>query len=55
MTEIFGTQARVERVDLNNANEIVTVCRHRRVRQTIPILDLPLRSPSPVGWEWIEA
>jgi hypothetical protein len=41
MTEIFGRQARVERVDLNDANEIVAVCHHGRVRQTIPIVDLP--------------
>jgi Calcium binding len=55
MIEILGTQARVERVDTNDANEIVAVCRYGRERQTIPILDLPLPSPSPVGWEWIEA
>jgi hypothetical protein len=24
-------------------------------RQMIPILNLPLPSPPPVGWEWIEA
>jgi hypothetical protein len=55
MIEIFETPARVERVDLNDGNEIVAVCRYGRERQTIPILDLPLPSPSPVGWEWIEA
>jgi hypothetical protein len=55
MTEILGMQARVERVGFNNANEIVAVCRRGRERQTIPILDLRLPSPSPVGWEWIEA
>jgi Calcium binding len=55
MTEILGMQARVERVGFNDANEIVAVCRRGRERQTIPILDLRLPSPSPVGWEWIEA
>jgi hypothetical protein len=55
MTEILGTPARVERVDLNDADEIVAVCRRERDRQTIPILDLPLPSPQPPGWEWIEA
>ena len=54
-TTILGAEARVERVDLNDADEIVAVCRRGRGRQTIPILDLPLPSPRPVGWEWIEA
>lgn len=54
-TEILGTPVRVERVDLNDADEIVAVCRRGRQRQLIPILDLPLPSPRPEGWEWIEA
>ncbi len=54
-TEILGTSACIERVDLNDADEIVAVCRRGRERQTIPILDLPLPSPPPRGWEWIEA
>jgi hypothetical protein len=55
MTEILGMSARVERVDLNDADEIVAVCRRGRERQKIPILDLPLPLPPPRGWEWIEA
>jgi hypothetical protein len=55
MAEILGMSARVERVDLNDADEIVAVCRHGRERQKIPILDLPLPSSPPRGWEWIEA
>ena len=55
VTSVLGTSVRVERVDLNDADEIVAVCRFRRERQTIPILDLPLPSPRPHGWEWIEA
>jgi hypothetical protein len=54
-TEILGTAVRVERVDLNDAEEIVAICRRGRQRQMIPILNLPLPSPPPVGWEWIEA
>jgi hypothetical protein len=42
MTEILGDQAHVERVALNDVNELVAVCRHGRQRQTIPMLDLPL-------------
>ena len=54
-TEVLGTPVRVERVDLNDADEIVAVCRRGRQRQLIPILNLPLPSPRPAGWEWIEA
>jgi hypothetical protein len=54
-TDMLGTPVRVERVDLNEADEIVAICRRGRQRQLIPILNLPLPSPPPVGWEWIEA
>jgi hypothetical protein len=54
-TDVLGTRVHVERVDLNDADEIVAVCRRGRERQTIPILGLPLPSPLPRGWEWIEA
>ena len=54
-TDILGAPVRVERVDLNNAEEIVALCRRGRQRQMIPILNLPRPSPPPVGWEWIEA
>ena len=54
-TEILGTLVRVERVDLNDADAIVAICRRGQQRQKIPILDLPLPSPPPDGWEWIEA
>jgi len=54
-TDILGTSVRVELVDLNGADEIVVICRRGKQRQSIPILDLPLPSPPPAGWEWIEA
>jgi hypothetical protein len=54
-TEILGTAVRVERVDLNDADEIVAICRRGRERQMIPLLNLPLPSPPPAGWEWIDA
>ena len=54
-TQILGTSVRVERVDLNDADEIVAICRRGKQRQTIAILDLPLPSPAPPGWEWIAA
>ena len=55
MTEILGVAVRVDRVDLNDAEEIVAFCRRGRYRQSIPILDLPRPFPPPDGWEWIEA
>jgi Calcium binding len=55
MTEILGVAVRVDRVDLNDAEEIVAICRRGPHRQSIPILDLPPPSPPPDGWEWIEA
>ena len=55
VTTIFGAEARVEKVDVNDADELVAVCRRGRARQMIPILDLPLPTSRPVGWEWIEA
>jgi Calcium binding len=54
-TPVLGELVRVERIDLNDAEEIVAICRRQRHRQLIPILNLPLPSPPPVGWEWIEA
>jgi Calcium binding len=55
MTEVLGVAVRVARVDLNDADEIVAICRRGQQRQSIHILDLPLPSPPPDGWEWIEA
>jgi hypothetical protein len=54
-TEILGAPVRVERIDLNDADEIVAICRRGRERQRIPLLNLPLPSPPPAGWEWIDA
>lgn len=54
-TAILGGPVRVERVDLNDAEEIVAICRRGRQQQMIPMLNLPLPSPPPAGWEWIEA
>jgi len=54
-TAILGVGVLVERVDVTDANEIVAICRRGRNRQAIPILDLPLPSPAPKGYEWIAA
>jgi hypothetical protein len=54
-TEVLGSPVIVDRVDLNDAEEIVAVCRCGRQKQMIQILNLPIPSPPPDGWEWIEA
>jgi len=54
-TVILGVSLTVERVDLNDREDIVAICRRDRERQAVPILDLPLPFPRPAGWEWIEA
>jgi hypothetical protein len=54
-TEILGTDARVDRVDLNDADEIVAVCRYGRHRQKNPDSQSPIALTT-AGWlEWIEA
>ncbi len=54
-TMLLEVPVTVERVDLNDREDIVAICRRGRARQVVPILDLPLPSPEPGGWEWIEA
>jgi len=54
-TQILGVEVSVERVDLSAADAIVAICRRGRIRQAIPILELPLPRPAPRGTEWIEA
>ncbi len=54
-TRVLGVSVTVTSVDLTDSNQIVAVCRRDGLRQTIPILDLPLPTPPPAGAEWIEA
>ncbi|SRR6266540_2004354 len=53
--EILGAPVKVERLDQSASGEIEAVCARGGKRQRIPILDLPLPSPRPRGWQWIEA
>ena len=55
MTMVLGAEVTVESIELNDANEIVAVCRRGRDRQCIHLLDLPLPDPKPSGAEWIDA
>lgn len=54
-TEVLGASAVVERLDLDEDERIVAVCRRGRLRQRIAVLDLPLPEPPPEGAQWIEA
>jgi len=54
-TKLLGVEATVERIDLNDADEIVAVCRRGRERLRVPVIDLPLPEPKPKGAEWIDA
>lgn len=54
-TMILGVPVRVERIDINDAGEIVAICKRGGQRQAIPLVDLPLPSPPPAGSEWIAA
>ena len=54
-TTVLGIDVVVESIDLTRSEEIVAICRRGRLRQSIPILDLPLPTPAPEGAAWIEA
>ena len=54
-TTVLGTQVNVQKVELNDAGEIVAVCSRGPEKQRIPLVDLPLPYPRPKGAEWIEA
>jgi hypothetical protein len=54
-TEILGINVAVEQIEMNEEDAIVAVCRRGSKRLRIPLLDLPLPSPTPGGAEWIAA
>ena len=54
-TKVLGLTVTVVAVDLNDAEEIVALCKCNGKRQRIPLLDLPLPDPPPLGAEWIDA
>ena len=54
-TTVLGVSVSVERVDLDDGDQIVAIGRRGRESQSIPILDRPMPSPSPEGAEWVEA
>jgi hypothetical protein len=54
-TELLGVEVTVEQVDLSDDDQIVVVRKRGKLRQRIPILELPLPKPPPKGSEWIDA
>ncbi len=54
-TTVLGVSVTVERIDLDQSEQIVAICRRGRDRQSLSILNLPLPAPLPEGAEWIEA
>jgi len=54
-TQVLGVDVTVERVHLNGEDQIVATCSRENLRQSIPLLDLPLPTPPPKGAQWIEA
>jgi hypothetical protein len=54
-TNVLGVPVVVERVDMDETEHIVAICKRGRTRQAIRILDLPLPTPPPAGADWIEA
>jgi len=54
-THVLGVEVTVARVDINERDEIIAICRRGRERQAIPLVELPLPSPPPAGAEWIAA
>jgi len=53
-TEVLGVKVTVKRLELRD-DSIVAVCAPGADRQVIGLVDLPMPSPRPEGWEWLEA
>ena len=53
-TELLGVRVTVKRLELRDDNSIVAVCGRGSERQAIGLVDLPIPSPRPAGWEWLE-
>ena len=54
-TTLLGMEVTAERIDMNDADEIVAVCRLGGKRQRVPLVDLPLPEIRAKGAEWIDA
>ncbi|TDO30398.1 hypothetical protein EV643_13811 [Kribbella sp. VKM Ac-2527] len=54
-TSVLGVDVIITGIHLTEDDHIVAMCVRDRSRQSIPILDLPLPRPLPIGAEWIAA
>lgn len=54
-TTVLGMAVTVTSIDVTTSDQIIAICQRDGHRQTIPILDLPLPTPEPDGWEWVDA
>jgi hypothetical protein len=52
---VLGETVIVEKIDLNRADELIAICRHRGKRQKVRLVDLELAVPGPGGAEWVAA
>jgi len=52
---VLGVPVTVERIDMDDADQIIAICSRGPHRQSIPILDIALPIPPPGGEEWVEA
>src|SRR5205085_11454145 len=53
-THVLGEPVRVVRIDFNDAEEIVAICRRQHHRQLITIINLSLTSSPTDVSEWID-
>lgn len=54
-TTLLGESVEVVAVDMGDDESITAVCCRGKLRQPVPILDLPIPEPPPEGSEWIDA
>jgi hypothetical protein len=54
-TKVLGLTVTVVAVEMRGDRCIVAICQHGCHGQAIPLGELPLLSPRPVGAEWIAA
>lgn len=54
-TEVLGIRVTVTGVDITEDDQIVAIRKRGGFTQKVPILELTLPTPRPVGFEWIDA
>jgi len=54
-TTVLGVPVVVDQMELTETDQIVARCTRGAQHQWVPILDLPLPTPGPLGSDWIEA